>query len=86
MVCRGIENERATYHSKAELLLFVDKEEVVAQLQVEVEFDLTKSGARSKLYRLWHKGSLLTSTQRYGFVGSCRCCGRCHANPETLKS
>jgi predicted HTH transcriptional regulator len=52
----GIANTRAEYHSKAELLLFMDKEEVVTQVQVQAEFGLTEEGARSKLRRLWRKG------------------------------
>jgi len=54
----GIAGRRGEYHSKVELLLFIDKEEVVTQVQVQAEFGLTESGARSKVRRLWHKGYL----------------------------
>lgn len=53
----GIAHRRAEYHSKAELLLFVDKEEVVTQVQVQAEFGLRESSAWSKIHRLWHRGS-----------------------------
>jgi len=51
----GIAGRRGEYHSKAELLLFVDKEEVVTQVQVQAEFGLRESGAWSKIHRLWHQ-------------------------------
>jgi predicted HTH transcriptional regulator len=53
---RGIADKKRDYTSKAELLLFIDKEVVVTQVQVEAEFNLTEEGAKSKLRRLWHRG------------------------------
>jgi predicted transcriptional regulator of viral defense system len=56
MGSRAIGDRKKDYTSKAELLLFIGKEQIVSQVQVEAEFGLREEGARSKLHRLWKKG------------------------------
>lgn len=52
MVDRGIGDTKRDYVTKAEFLLFVDREESVTQTQVQTEFKMTAQGA------MWHKGLL----------------------------
>jgi hypothetical protein len=54
----AIGDRKKDYISKAEFLLFVDREEVVTQVQVEAEFGLRESGAWFKIHRLWRQGYL----------------------------
>jgi predicted HTH transcriptional regulator len=56
MGSRAIGDRKKDYTSKAEFLLFVDREEIVSQAQVEAEFNMTFEGARSKIRRVWHEG------------------------------
>jgi hypothetical protein len=53
---RRIEKPNREYTTKAEVMLFIDSEEIVTEVQVQAEFGLTVSAAKGRIYRLWRQG------------------------------
>ena len=51
-----MEKRTREYTTKAEVMLFIDSEEIVTYVQVQAEFGLTESAARGRVYRLWRQG------------------------------
>jgi hypothetical protein len=49
VVDRGIGNARREHHSKTELLLFIEREEITGLIQLQSAFGLSTHGAKSRI-------------------------------------